>query len=87
MSIGFKNENMSLRDESGKVVVTVPDLITLVALDTLEPLTNADTKEGRKVAIFGTTAPANWFRSPTGFGCWKHILDRFGYHGGYVPVK
>jgi len=87
VSIGFKNENMILKDGSGKVLGTVPDLVTLVDLDTLEPLTNADTKEGQNVAVFGATAPANWFKSPMGFGCWEHILDKFDYHGDYVPVK
>jgi DUF917 family protein len=87
VSIGFKNENMLLRDQSGTVMATVPDLITLVDLENLEPLTNADTKKGQNVAVFGATASANWFKSPMGFGCWKHILDRFDYDGDYVPVK
>lgn len=85
--IGFKNENMILRDGSDKVLGTVPDLITLVDLEALEPLTNADTKEGQNVAVFGTTAPANWLKTPKGYECWKHILDKFGYAGDYVLVK
>lgn len=87
ISINFKNENMILKDGSGKVLGTVPDLITLVDLDTLEPLTNADTKEGQNVAVFGSTAPANWLNTPKGYECWKHILDKLGYAGDYVPVK
>jgi DUF917 family protein len=87
VSIGFKNENMLLRDQSGKVTATVPDLIALVDLETLTALTNADTKEGQSVAVFGATAPANWFKTPMGFDCWKLILDKFDYRGDYVPVK
>lgn len=87
VSIGFKNENILLRDEYGKVLATVPDLMTLVDLDTLEPSTNADTKRGQNVAVFGATAPANWFKSPMGYECWKHILDKFDYDGDYVSVK
>jgi hypothetical protein len=59
----------------------------VVNLDPLEPLTNADTEVGQKVAVFGATAPASWFKSPMGFGCWKHILDKLDYTGDYVPVK
>jgi len=87
VAISFKNENILMRDETGKVTGTVPDLITLVNLDPLEPLTNADTEVGQEVAVFGATAPANWFKSPMGFGCWEHILDKLGYTGDYVPVK
>ena len=87
VSVGFKNENMLLREESGKVMATVPDLITLVDAETLQPLTNADTKKGQNVAVFGATASANWLRSPVGFDCWTHILHSFEYDGDYVPVK
>lgn len=87
VSIGFKNENMLLRDEAGKVMATVPDLITLVDTDTLEPLTNADTQEGQNVAVFGVTAAKNWFKSPKGVSNWKPILARFDYEGDYVPVN
>ena len=87
VAISFKNENILIRDGTGKVIGTVPDLIMLVNLDPLEPLTNADTRVGQKVAVFGATAPTNWFKTPMGFGCWKHILAKLGYPGDYVPVK
>ena len=87
ISIDFKNENMLLKGGSGEVLGTVPDLITFVDLDTLEPLTNADTKEGQNVAVFGSTAPANWLKTPKGYDCWHHILDKLGYVGPYVPIK
>ncbi len=87
VSIGFKNENMILKDGSGKVLGTVPDLITLVSLDTLEPLTNADTEKGQNAAVFGLTAPENWLKTPKGYECWHSILEKLGYVGDYVPVK
>lgn len=86
-SLGFKNENMLMRDASGKVIATVPDVITLVDAEALQPLTNADTKRGQSVAVFGATATQNWFRSPKGVSNWKPILTRFGYEGDYVPVN
>jgi hypothetical protein len=87
VAISFQNENILMRDETGKVTGTVPDLIMMVHLDPLEPLTNADTEVGQEVAVFGATASPNWFKSPMGFGCWKHVLDRLDYTGDYVPVK
>lgn len=87
LSIGFKNENMILKDGSGEVLGTVPDLITIVGLEAVAPLTNADTEEGQKVAIFGLTAPENWLKTPKGYECWHQILEKLGYVGPYVPVK
>jgi len=86
-TIGYKNENMLMRDESGKVLVTVPDLIITVDLDELQPQTNADTKEGQNVAVFGVRAAEAWFRTPLGFTVWKEILEKLDYHGEYMPVK
>ncbi len=86
-SIDFKNENMLLRGASGQPLATVPDLITLVDLETLQPLTNADTREGQRVAVFGLTAPASWLETPAGYGCWHVILEKLGYVGPYLPVK
>jgi DUF917 family protein len=86
-SIDFKNENMLLKGSSGQILGTVPDLITLVDLDRLQPLTNADTRQGQHVALFGLTAPASWLKTPTGYKCWHPILEKLGYVGPYVPVK
>ena len=49
--IDFKNENLILRDEAGKTCLTAPDGIGLVDLDTLTPLTNADTKVGMRLPV------------------------------------
>jgi DUF917 family protein len=86
-SIDFKNENMILKGSSGQILGTVPDLITLVDLESLHPLTNADTREGQHVAVFGLTAPASWLKTPAGYECWHSILEKLGYVGPYVPVK
>jgi|GEM_PF-3039875 len=86
LNVSVKNENILARDGSGKAVVTVPDLICLVDLDTMMPLTNAETKEGQNVVVFGVTAPAKWHEDPMGFGCWKHILKKLDYDGEYVPA-
>jgi hypothetical protein len=86
MSIDFKNENMLLRDQSKKVLATIPDLITLVDLETMSPLTNADTAEGQSVAVFGAKAMPNWLKSTAPFETFRHILTKLGYEGVYIPV-
>jgi len=86
MTIDFKNENIIARI-NGEIVAIVPDLISLVDIDKMEPVTNADTVEGQKIAVYGTPAPENWKKVPEGFTCWKHILEKLGYEEEYVPLK
>jgi DUF917 family protein len=84
--IDFKNENMiAWKDE--KPVVMVPDLIAMMEIDEGKPLTNADTKEGMKIAIIAIPAPEPWRRIPEGFNCWKPILEKLGYKGSYIQFK
>ena len=86
MCIDFKNENMiAWKDE--KPVVMVPDLIAMMEIDEGKPLSNADTKEGMKIAIIAIPAPEPWRRIPQGFDCWKPILGKLGYKGSYVQFK
>ena len=83
-SIDFKNENLLMKDGNDNVVVTVPDLICILDLDSGEPLTNAETAAGQNVAVVGIPAPENWWKKPEGFTCWKHILEKVGYNGGCI---
>lgn len=83
--IDFKNENMVLRDEDGKALLTAPEGIGLVDLDELYPLTNADTKEGMKLLV--TMSPAHphwWDEEHKAYTCWIPEIERVGYHGGQV---
>ncbi|MBA7665944.1 hypothetical protein ES703_74019 [subsurface metagenome] len=80
--IDSKNENM-LAWQEGKPVIMVPDLITMITTKG-EPLNNADTKEGMEIAIIGIHAPEPWLRTPGGFDCWKPILVKLGYKGGFI---
>ncbi len=86
MTIDFKNENM-LAKIDGKVVTMVPDLICMVDSDALFPITNADTREGQSVVIYGLPAPENARKSPKGFECWRHILEKLKYEGNYIPLE
>jgi uncharacterized protein len=82
--IDVKNENI-IAWLDGKVALIVPDLIAVMTTEG-EPLTNADTREGMEVAVLGIPAAEPWKRSPEGFNCWKHILQKIGYQGNYVST-
>lgn len=82
MSIWFKNENHVARIDE-EIIVTSPDLIMVVDINTGEPITNTLMNTGLEVAIFAM--PNIWFRTETGiknFGP-KH----FGIDIEYMPVE
>lgn len=83
--IDFKNENLILRDESGKTCLTAPDGIGLIDLETLTPLTNADTKVGMKLLVTMTPAHPNWWdEEHKAYTCWLPELERVGMTGSQV---
>jgi len=86
LEIDFKNENMMAKI-GDDIVAMVPDLICLVDIDKIEPLTNADIEKGDKIAVYGLEAPKNWKAKPEGFECWSHILEDFGYTGEYISLE
>ena len=86
MTIDFKNENI-LAKINEKTVVMVPDLISMVDANAIYPLTNADTREGQDVVIYGVKAPENARKTSKGFECWKHILKKLKYEGDYIPFE
>lgn len=77
--VDFKNENLIIRDENGKALLVVPEIITLVDAKTFKPLSNADTKAGQQVILLGVKAPSRWWDIPAGYDCWAHILKLIGY--------
>lgn len=83
MVIDFKNEHMLVRDESGKVLITVPDMVCLVDLDSYEPLTNDQIKAGQKVVVLATPCAEMW-NFAGGYDCFRHILAKLGYEGERV---
>ncbi|MEA4963137.1 S-methyl thiohydantoin desulfurase domain-containing protein [Lutispora sp.] len=83
--IDFKNENLILRDENGKTCLTAPEGIGLVDLDTLTPLTNADTKEGMHLLVTMAPAHPNWWdEKHKAYTCWLPELERVGMKGKQV---
>lgn len=77
--VDFKNENMIIWGPRNRALLVVPELIILVNLDTMEPISNADTAVGQHVLLLGVPAPEQWWNNPGGYDCWANILKQIGY--------
>ena len=77
--VDFKNENLIIWDPDNRACLVVPELIVLVNVDTMEPLSNADTIVGQRVALLGVPAPEQWWANPRGYTCWSNILKQVNY--------
>lgn len=83
MTIRFQNENL-VALEREEVVVSVPDLITIVDAETAEPITTEALRYGFRVNVLGIPCDPKW-RTPAGL----EVVGpaRFGYDVAYVPVE
>ena len=81
--IQFQNENLvAIRD--GEVVCTVPDLISLLDIDTGLPITTEYLRYGYRVVVAGMPTDEKW-RSPEGL---KVVGPRyFGYDVDYLSIE
>ncbi len=83
MKIQFQNENL-MAERDGEIVVSVPDLITMVEEDTGEPITTEQLRYGFRVIVLGMPAHPHW-RTEKGLAV---VGPRyFGYDVDYVPVE
>jgi uncharacterized protein len=81
--LSFQNEHLALRID-GQFKVTVPDLITVLDIDTGEPITTEGLRYGMRVAIISFPCTPKW-RTPGGMAL---VGPRyFGYDVDYVPVE
>ena len=81
--IWFKNENHICRRD-GKVMVTSPDLISIVDAQTGSPFTNNQVEEGYRVAVIAARCTP---RHRTIEGLAALSARAFGYDIDYVPVE
>ena len=83
LRIWFKNEN-HICWKNDEVFVTSPDSVNVVDLETGEPITNSDIKEGDKVAVIALKA-IDAFKSDKGID----ILGpkAFGFDYEYSPIE
>ena len=82
-SIAFQNENLICR-VGDKVMATVPDIITVLNSETLNPITTEELRYGYRVAVIGIPAAPIW-RSQKGIQVAGPRY--FGYDLNYVPVE
>jgi len=83
MNIQFQNENL-IAETDGEVIVSVPDLITMVEEDTGEPITTEQLRYGFRVLVLAMPCHPHW-RTEQGL---KVVGPRyFGYDTDYVPVE
>lgn len=83
LRLDFQNEFLAAHVD-GEIAVTVPDMITLLDLDTGEPFTAESLRYGFRVAVIGIPCTPQW-RTPAGLGLAGPRC--FGYDVDYVPVE
>jgi DUF917 family protein len=83
LRVSFQNEFLIAQTED-EVLVTTPDLITILDAETGEPITTESLRYGFRVAVLGIPCDPRW-RSPEGL---KLVgPDYFGYGADYVPIE
>ena len=79
----FQNEHL-VAIQDGEIVVSVPDLITVLDIETGEPITTEGLRYGFRVVVLGIPCTEKW-RTPEGL---ELVGPRyFGYEIDYVPVE
>jgi len=83
MIVDFQNENLVARID-GEVVASVPDIISILDMETGEPITTERLRYGFRVVVAGIPCDPKW-RTP-------HALEvvgprYFGYNVNYVPIE
>ncbi|MHA5103014.1 DUF917 domain-containing protein [Oenococcus oeni] len=82
-TVSFQNENIIFK-VNDEVFITAPDIISMVDLDTLRPMTNEDLKYGKRVRILGLPCDKKW-QTPEGI---EMVGPRyFKYDVDYHPVE
>jgi len=83
LQISFQNEHLVARID-GEIKVSVPDLITILDIDTGEPITTEAMRYGYRVAVIAMPCDPKW-RTPKGL---ELVGPKyFGYDVEYVPVE
>jgi Uncharacterized conserved protein len=81
--IDFQNENL-IAKLNGKIIATVPDLITILDTETGTPITTEGLKYGQRVTVIGIPCNEKW-RTKKGL---ETVGPRyFGYNVEYVPLE
>lgn len=84
--VDIKNESIVFRSEKD-VLLTCPDMLCAVNLDTMNPTPNSDITEGDRIAYFAVPAHPAWFKVPEGTSLWKPYFEAVDYHGDVVTYE
>jgi hypothetical protein len=83
MALHFQNEHLAAMLD-GEIVVSVPDLITVLDIETGQPITTEGLRYGFRVVVLGIPCSPKW-RTPEGLAL---VGPRyFGYDVDYIPVE
>ena len=83
LELNFQNENLVAKVD-GEIMVSVPDLITVLDTETGEPITTESLRYGFRVTVLGIPCNEKW-RTPEGL---ELVGPRyFGYDIDWVPVE
>jgi len=82
LRLELQNEFL-LAVEDGAVRASVPDLISVLSLQTGDPIATERLRRGERVVVVATPAPAAW-RSPAGLSVVGPAA--FGYHVDFAPL-
>ncbi|GAA0180603.1 DUF917 domain-containing protein [Clostridium sediminicola] len=81
--VNFQNENLVAK-KNGEVVATTPDLVCLVDLENITPITTDALKYGRRVLVVGLKCDDQW-RTEKGI---ETVGPKyFGYDIDYIPIE
>ena len=83
MKVFFQNENL-IAEKDGQAVAMTPDLICMVDLETLMPVTTEALKYGKRVRVLALPCDKKW---RTDEGIATVGPKYFGYELDYVPVE
>lgn len=83
LTIGFQNEFL-VAVAGDEVLATTPDLISMLDLETGEPITTEGLRYGHRVAVIGIPGDERW-RSDAGLEIVGPAY--FGYDIPYVPLE
>ncbi|MEM7342789.1 MAG: DUF917 domain-containing protein [Chloroflexota bacterium] len=83
LTLQFQNEHL-VAMQDGEIVVSVPDLITVLDYETGEPITTEGLRYGFRTVILGMPCTPKW-RTPEGLALVGPKY--FGYDVEYVPIE
>jgi len=82
-SVTFRNEFLRAQRD-GRTVAIVPDLISILDLETAEPITTENLKYGQRVRVVGSSVPP-MMRSARALEVWGP--KAFGFDEAFLPIE